>query len=136
MCHYPFTYKRTIVESLMCGRMFVVAGKRGYDTEHFCKVVMTSDYGIRVMTGDNHREWADEYFLLSGFEEYVGLIQGETYLSYVLSYMGYLYKYWIDKHGMNPVDVYNMARPSEINDKYLSLYTEGYDYAIEVFSNR
>lgn len=57
-------------------------GKRGYDTEHFCKVVMTSDYEIRVMTGDNHREWSDEYFLLSGFEKYVGLVQGETYLSY------------------------------------------------------
>ena len=50
--------------------------------------------------------------------------------------MWYLYKYWVDKHGMNPVDVYNMARPSEINDKYLSLYNEGYDYAIEVFSNQ
>lgn len=25
MCNYPFTYKRTIIESLMCGGMFVVA---------------------------------------------------------------------------------------------------------------
>lgn len=54
----------------------------------------------------------------------------------MLSYIGYLYKYWIDKHGMNSVDVYNMARHSEINDKYLSLYNEGYDYAIEMFSNQ
>ena len=39
---------------------------------------------------------------------------------------GYLYKYWVDKYCMNPVDGYNMARPSEINDKYLSLYNESY----------
>lgn len=50
----------------------LLQGKRGYDTEHFCKVVMTSDYRIRVMTVDNHRECTDEYFLLSSFEEYAG----------------------------------------------------------------
>lgn len=125
---------KIVVESLMCGRMFSWSVKRGYDSEEFCKIVMTSDWGIRVMDGSNAVEWADELFLLSGFETYCGLSKGECYPEYVMQFIGYLYKHWVMTYKVPSPTVYKIASPSRILDQYGFLHTQGYDYVVDLLT--
>lgn len=122
---------KIVVESRMCGRMFKWSVKRGYDSEEFCRTVMTSEWGIPVMDGRTASEWSDELFLLSGFETYCGLSLGECYPECVMQFIGYLYKYWVMTYKVPPPLVYKIASPIRILSQYSFLHTQGYDYIVD-----
>lgn len=120
----------TVDESLMCGRMFEWSVRKGYDSEKFCKTVMTSDWGIHVMNNDYSQEWADELFCLGGFEYFVGLEKGKCYTEDVMFFIGYLYRHWVLAYKVPAPQVYKMAPPKRILRGYDFLHTQGYDYVI------
>lgn len=130
----PYEKHKIIVESLMCMHMFEWSVRRGYDSEYFIKTVMTSDWGINVMNGNYATEWADELFLLSGFEHFCGLKKGKTYTEWEMGFIGYLYKYWVDTYKVSPEKVYKIATPSRIVRGYPFLHTQGYDYVVKVLT--
>jgi hypothetical protein len=126
-----------ISKALMCLKMFEWSVGRGYNSEQFVRAVMTSDWGIAVMTDKRSNEWSDALFLLSGFEEFCELQTGETYEELAMGFIGYLYKYWIDTYGVAPDEVYRIASPEKILSRYsyFELDNLGYDYIIRTFTD-
>ncbi|MDE6707728.1 MAG: hypothetical protein K2K06_06810 [Oscillospiraceae bacterium] len=122
-------------ECVILAEAFKWSVRRGYDSENFIKTVMTSEWGIHVMDGTYHSEWADELFLLSGFEEFIGLSKGDCYNELEMEFIGYLYKYWVDTRHLSSVDVYKIAPPSRIVKGYSFLHTQGYEYVIELLTD-
>lgn len=130
-----YNQRRIIDEAIMLGYTFRWSVRKGYDSEEFIKAVMTSEWGIGVMDGTNHAEWADELFLLSGFESFVGLRKGRCYSELEMEFMGYLYKYWVETRKISSVEVYRIAPPRRIVSGYNFLHTQGYDYVIEYLTD-
>lgn len=130
-----YEQRRIHDESVILANAFIWSVRKGYDSELFIKTVMTSDWGISVMDGTNHAEWADELFLLSGFEHFVGLQKGECYSEVEMEFMGYLYKYWVETRKISSVEVYRIAPPRRIVLGYSFLHTQGYDYVIEYLTD-
>ena len=88
---------------------FRLSGADGIDSEDFAKQMMTSDYGVMVLTDKRMVEYSCDTFMYEGVQRNLKLKHGKTYESYVLEFAGYLYKYWISTRNEKPQKIYKMA---------------------------
>ena len=116
--------------------LFVLSGKNGYDSDNFCEQVLTSEYGIDVITGKKDREYYDYHYMLEGFEINLKLKRGASYDADVLWFAGYLYKFWVTFRGGEPKQIWKIAPISLINRQYGFYHTQGFDYVIDNLIDR
>lgn len=110
---------------------FRLSGADGIDSEDFAKQMMTSDYGVMVLTDKRMVEYSCDTFMYEGVQRNLKLKHGRTYESYVLEFAGYLYKYWISTRNEKPQKIYEMAPLSLIASRIVLYTLEDVDYAID-----
>lgn len=110
---------------------FRLSGADGIDSEDFAKQMMTSDYGVMVLTDKRMVEYSCDTFMYEGVQRNLKLKHGKTYESYVLEFAGYLYKYWISTRNEKPQKIYKMAPLSLVASRIVLYTLEDVDYAID-----
>lgn len=115
---------------------FMLSGADGIDSEDFAKQMMTSDYGVMILTDKRIAEYSCDTFMYEGVQRNLKLRHGKTYESYVLEFAGYLYKYWINTRKEKPQKIYKMAPLSLIASRIVLYSLEDIDYVIDDIIDR
>ena len=132
--NYPLSYVK--MQCKFVAYCFMQSRVDGFDSDDFAKTVMTSEYGVRVLTDNKMIEYSDCTFLYSGFKNNLTFKLGKSYDYEVLELAGYIYKYWISTRDWHPVDIYKIAPISLFASRYGFYHTQDFDYIINDIIDR
>ena len=125
---FPINYIR--MQAKYVAYCFCMSAVDGFDSDDFAEKLMTSDYGVRVLTDQKMIEFSDCTFLYDGLKRNLVFQKGFSYDEDVLQLTGYLYKYWISTRQMHPIEIYCIAPIRVIADRYGFYHTQDIDYVI------
>lgn len=124
------------------GQLFELAAKRGYSSEAFIKVYMTTQVSADMDKEFHHVQWAGKAYILSRMEDELGeklTKNGEIYDKEALYWIGYIYRYWNYYTGESSKEIYKQAPAKTMNVVYLMYHTLSPELAIdrlkEAYSN-
>lgn len=112
------------------GYCFAKSGALGIDSDDFGEKMMTSNYGIMILTDRRMIEYSDGNFMFGGLERALEFKSGRSYETDILYYAGYLYKYWISTRGEQPPRIWEIAPLRLIATRYNFYHTQDIDYVI------
>lgn len=116
-------------------RMFEWAVEREYSIERLAYCLLCEQYGYEVMSELRRSEYADELFMLSGFEREFDLGKSKddryNYGDFVAGCAGYAYKYWYDMYDDDCKEIYRLANPVIIYQHFFTLHVSGYAYWVD-----
>jgi len=118
----------------MQGNLFVMAAKRGYDSEIFLKTFMRSAAAKDLDKEFSHMQWVGEAYILSRLKDENGeqLKQGgEIYDEETLFWTGYLYRYWHYYTGEGSKEIIKQAPAKTMRIVYLMYHTMSPELAID-----
>lgn len=112
---------------------------KGIDCYSFAKILMTSEYGSCIMKDGRMTEYADEGFMLEGFERefeltYLPSYEGDT--DYSMWFAGFVYKYWCYLEEETPEEIYELAPLELLAQRHAFYHTQDYDYIIDDIRRR
>ena len=116
------------------GQLFQSAGEKGYDSEVFIRVFMTSDVAKDLDMKFNHLQWAGAAYIMSEMEEnYAAELtqSGDVYDAETLYWMGYIYRYWHFYTDESSKDIYTQAPAKTMRVVYLMYHTMSPELAID-----
>lgn len=112
------------------GKAFKCIAKEGYDCVDAVRQIMTSDKLDVLFSYDDCFEWVDGEQLLHNFKRHLTFKKGDPIDSYVMWFIGYLYKYWMIHEGDSRAEIYKIA-PIEVLLRGFAFYhTQGWSYII------
>ena len=124
------------------GQLFELAAERGYSSESFINVYMTTQVSADMDKEFHHVQWAGKAYILSRMEDELGeklTKNGEIYDKEVLYWIGYIYRYWNYYTGESSKEIYKQAPAKTMNVVYLMYHTMSPELAIdrlkEAYSN-
>ena len=118
------------VYSRMSGRLFALSVQRGYDSEKFAEIVLTSDYGQRVYDDIIMSEWLEYTYVMEGYEREFRFPKGVTYSEDAMYFAGWLYRYWAITHETPIKEIYKVAPLSLLIRRYPFYHTQDEEYVI------
>ena len=116
------------------GQLFELAAERGYASEAFVKVYMTSAVAADMDKEFHHIQWAGKAYILSRMEDELAdqlIKDGEIFDKEALYWMGYIYRYWHFYTGENSREIYKQAPTKTMNVVYLMYHTMSPEMAID-----
>lgn len=116
------------------GQLFQLSKKKGYDSEVFVRLFMTSEVAKDLDMKFNHLQWAGVAYIMSEMEELFAdelnksnnVFDDET-----LYWMGYIYRYWHIYTGENSKEIYKQAPAKTMCVVYLMYHTMSPELAID-----
>jgi len=124
------------------GQLFELAAERGYSSEAFIKVYMTTQVSADMDKEFHHVQWAGKAYILSRMEDEFGeklTKNGEIYDKEALYWIGYIYRYWNYYTSESSKKIYKQAPAKTMNVVYLMYHTMSPELAIdrlkEAYSN-
>ena len=102
-----------------------------YDSKHFVKTIMLDkklDWLFRI---DDCQEWCDGYFLMSVFDHRENFKHGKCADTYLMWWLGYLYKYWMSTRGTSRAEIYKILPFERFVASFEFYHTQGWEYVIE-----
>ena len=124
------------------GQLFELAAERGYSSEAFIKVYMTTQVSADMDKEFHHVQWAGKAYILSRMEDELSeqlVKDGEIYDKETLYWIGYIYRYWRFYTGESSKEIYKQAPAKTMNVVYLMYHTMSPEMAIdrlkEAYSN-
>ena len=116
------------------GKLFELSGERGYDSETFIKVFMTTDISKDMDKDFHHVQWAGKEYIMSRMEdENSDVISGNgiVFDNETLYWTGYIYRYWNIYTGESSKDIYKQASAKTMQTVYLMYHTMSPELAID-----
>ncbi len=122
----------------MQGRLFVMSGEKGYDSESFIKAFMKSDIARDIDSEFNFMQWSGKEYIMERIEDELKdrLQSGIVYDEEVLFWIGYVYRYWQFYTGENSKTILKQAPVSRMCVLYLGYHTLSVELAIEKLKER
>lgn len=124
----PWLFVQTQCEFI--ASCFKHSARDGFDSDDFAEKLMTTDYGVMVLTDRRMIEYSDDNFMYEGFTRNLTFKKGAHYSLEVLELAGYLYKYWISTRKEDPREIYKIAPIKLIANRYGFYHTQDLDYVI------
>ena len=131
---FPLNYVR--MQCTIVANCFIKSAVEGYDSDDFAEQVMTSDYGVMVLTDHRMIEYSDSNFMFEGFTRELSLKKGKHYDTDILELAGYIYKYWVSTRQADPREVYKLAPIQLFANRYGFYHTQDFDYIINDIIDR
>lgn len=114
------------------GEAFKVLGIRyNYDSASTIKKIMTDKQFDWLFAIDDCQEWCDGYYLASVFSYYGNFKQGVVGDDYALSFLGYLYKYWMLTKDTSRQEIYKILPYERFMATFNFYHTQGWNYIID-----
>ena len=113
------------------GRLFELSAQRGFESNEFAKAYMNSDVAAKFNSVYDRSQWMGEEYLLDELVQIYQLIEGKTYSTDVMFWMGYTYAYWSIVYGDSCKNIIKMADPRVMAENYAGLHTVSTDMAIQ-----
>ena len=116
------------------GKLFELSGKRGYDSENFIKVFMTTDISKDMDKAFHHVQWAGKEYIMSRMEDENATAidsNGIVFDNETLYWTGYIYRYWNIYTGESSKDIYRQAPAKTMQTVYLMYHTMSPELAID-----
>ncbi len=113
------------------GRLFELSARRGFASNEFIKAYMNSDVAAKFNSSYDRSQWMGEEYLLAELSQRYQLIEGKTYSTDVMFWMGYAYAYWSIVYGDSCKNIIKMAGPRVMAENYAGLHTVSTDMAIQ-----
>lgn len=116
------------------GQLFQLAGEKGFASENFVKLYMTSQTASDMDKDFHHVQWAGKEYILSDLLEAckeAGTKDGEIYDRETLYWMGYIYRYWNLYTGESSKAIYKQAPARKMRVVYLMYHTMSPELAID-----
>ncbi len=121
------------------GQLFELAAERGYSSETFIKVYMTTQVSADMDKEFHHVQWAGKAYILSRMEDELGeklTKNGVFYDKEVLYWIGYIYRYWNFYTGESSKEIYKQAPAKTMNVVYHMYHTMSPEMAIDRLRER
>ena len=132
MTKSELAYKRLMFKCDIFGTAFKLSSvSYGYDSEHFVRVVMTDKKLDWLFSLDDCQEWCDGYFLMSVLDYREKFKKGVCADGYLLWWLGYLYKYWMNTRGASRQEIYKILPFDRFVASFAFYHTQGWDYVID-----
>ncbi len=128
--------ERTL-ELLLCdmqGQLFELSANKGYSSEKFVKVFMTSSFAESLDSDFDHLQWAGKEYILEIIEDELSdklIIDGKTLDKEILFWTGYVYRYWHFYTGESSLKIYKQAPLSTMKAIYYAYHTLSVELAID-----
>ena len=113
------------------GRLFELSARRGFESNEFTKAYMNSNIAAKFNSAYDRSQWMGEEYLLDELSQTYQLIEGKTYSTDVMFWMGYTYAYWSIVYGDSCKNIIKMADPKVMSENYAGLHTISTDMAIQ-----
>ena len=116
------------------GQLFELSAKRGYASEAFIKVFMTSSIAAELDKDFHHMQWAGKEYIMSSLEDEYGeklAKEGTIYDAETLYWAGYTYRYWHFLEGESSKSIYKQAPAKTMQTVYLMYHTMSTRMAIQ-----
>lgn len=131
---FPLNYVKK--QCQMIAKCFVKSGIDGLDSDDFAEKILTTEYGVMVLTDRRMIEYSDSNFMYEGFRKNLTFKKGKCYAQEILEFAGYLYKYWISTRNAQPQDIYKKAPLKLLAARYGFYHTQDIDYIINDIISR
>ena len=128
----------TSIELQLCdiqGRLFKLSARRGINSAEFIKVFMKSATAKALDSTYNRMQWAGEEYLLEEVIDEVGdrlKKLGEVYTDELITWIGYIYRYWHYVTGESSKEIYKQASVKVMKQNYARLYMMTPEEVVEV----
>ena len=116
------------------GQLFELSAKRGYSSETFIKVFMTSTIAAELDKDFHHMQWAGKEYIMSSLEDEYGdklTKDGPIYDLETLYWAGHTYRYWHFFKQASSKAIYKQAPAKTMQTVYLMYHTMSTKMAIE-----
>ena len=116
------------------GQLFELSAKRGYASETFIKVFMTSSIAAELDKDFHHMQWAGKEYIMSSLEDEYGdklTKDGPIYDLETLYWAGHTYRYWHFLKHESSKAIYKQAPAKTMQTVYLMYHTMSTKMAIE-----
>ena len=116
------------------GQLFELSAKRGYSSETFIRVFMTSTIAAEFDKDFHHMQWAGKEYIMSSLEDEYGdklTKDGPIYDLETLYWAGHTYRYWHFFKGESSKAIYRQAPAKTMRTVYLMYHTMSTQMAIE-----
>ena len=116
------------------GQLFELSAKRGYSSETFIKVFMTSTIAAELDKDFHHMQWAGKEYIMSSLEDEYGdklTKDGPIYDLETLYWAGHTYRYWHFFKQESSKAIYKQAPAKTMQTVYLMYHTMSTKMAIE-----
>ena len=116
------------------GKLFELSGDRGYDSEAFIKVFMTTDISKDMDKDFHHVQWAGKEYIMSRMEDENAenmRTDGKVFDNETLYWTGYIYRYWNMYTGESSKEIYKQAPAKTMRTVYLMYHTMSPELAID-----
>lgn len=116
------------------GQLFELSAKRGYSSETFIKVFMTSSIAAELDKDFHHMQWAGKEYIMSSLEDEYGdklSKGGPIYDQETLYWTGYTYRYWHFLEKESSKAIIKQAPAQTMQAVYLMYHTMSTQMAIQ-----
>lgn len=116
------------------GQLFELSAKRGYASETFIKVFMTSSIAAELDKDFHHMQWAGKEYIMSSLEDEYGdklTKDGPIYDLETLYWAGHTYRYWHFLKHESSKAIYKQVPAKTMQTVYLMYHTMSTKMAIE-----
>ena len=116
------------------GQLFELSAKRGYASETFIKVFMTSSIAAELDKDFHHMHWAGKEYIMSSLEDEYGdklTKDGPIYDLETLYWAGHTYRYWHFLKHESSKAIYKQVPAKTMQTVYLMYHTMSTKMAIE-----
>ena len=131
---YPIAYIKK--QCRIIANCFIKSGADDIDSDDFAEKIMTSEYGVMILTDKRMIEYSDSNFMYEGICKNLRFSRGKSYSQEVLEFVGYLYKYWVSTRNEQPQRIYDIAPIKLLATRYGFYHTQDIDYVINDIVNR
>ena len=115
----------------MCGRLFVLANKKGYSSYDFVKKLMNSELAEHLYNKDDNAMWLGETYVMSSLEYETDIEVGPALSDDIMYWTGYLYRVWSLTYDDRPGTIYAQAPMETMAQMFTGLHVMSYEMAIE-----
>lgn len=116
------------------GQLFELSAKRGYCSETFIKVFMTSSIAAELDKDFHHMQWAGKEYIMASLEDEYGdklTKDGPIYDLETLYWAGHTYRYWHFLEKESSKAIYKQAPAKTMQTVYLMYHTMSSKMAIQ-----
>lgn len=116
------------------GKLFELAGERGFASEGFIKAFMLSEVAKDMDKEFHHVQWAGKEYVMSRIEEEcseIPALEGDVYDNETLYWTGYIYRYWNLYTRESSKEIVKQAPAKIMRAVYLMYHTMSAEMAVD-----
>ncbi len=115
----------------MSGKLFVLANRKGYDSEIFIECLMNSEVGEHLYHSPYTDMWIGDTYIMAVLEDEVSIKKGKVLSDDFMYWTGYLFKVWnLTYPKETPKEMLAQAPVETLRQMFPGLHVMSYEQAI------